>query len=158
MRYTTFTTPPGDRYLEDYAVGATYQLGGFTFSESEIIEFARRFDPQPFHIDPAAARDSAFGGLIASGWHTGSAMMRAVVDGFISTVAGLGSPGMDEVRWLKPVRPGDRLTVRVTVEAARRSVSKPDRGVLHSLMEVVGEDGTPVMTARAIGLVRCRER
>ncbi len=156
MRIREFKTLPNDRYFEDYELGATYLLGTFTLSESDIIDFARRFDPQPFHVDHDAAAASHFGGIIASGWHTGSAMMRMVVDGFISSVAGMGSPGVDEIRWLKPVRPNEALNVRVTVETARRSASKPDRGLMHTLMEVVDAHGEPRMTVRSVGLVRCR--
>lgn len=156
MRISTFKTSPTDRYFEDYEVGATYEIGEFSLSEAEIIDFAQRFDPQPFHLDHAAARASPYGGIIASGWHTGSAMMRVVVEGFISSVAGLGSPGVDEIRWLKPVRPDERLKVRVTVEQTRRSTSKPDRGLCHTLMEVVDHAGQVRMTVRSVGIVRCR--
>jgi acyl dehydratase len=156
MPLATFRVPPDNRYFEDYEVGATYVLGEFALSETEIIEFAQRFDPQPFHIDPVAARASHFGGIIASGWHTASAMMRVVVEGFISSVAGMGSPGVDEVRWLKPVRPDEPLEVRVTVHQARRSATKPDRGIIHTLMEVVDREGQVRMTVRSVGLVRCR--
>ena len=111
----TFRTPAENRYFEDYLPGAVHDLGSITIGEAEIIEFARRFDPQPFHIDPEAAKQSAFGGLIANGWHTASLAMRLLVDHYVSRVASLGSPGADEVRWRKPVRPGDTLSVRVTV-------------------------------------------
>ena len=156
MTIFQFKTPPTDRYFEDYEVDATYVLGEFSLTEAEIIDFAQRFDPQAFHLDREAAAASHFHGIIASGWHTASAMMRVVVEGFISSVAGMGSPGVDEIRWLKPVRPNERLGVRVTVERARRSVSKPDRGLIHTLMEVVDSDGVPRMTVRSVGLVRCR--
>lgn len=156
MPIATFKTPATDRYFEDYEVGATYELGCFRLTDAEIIEFARRFDPQPFHLDQAAAEKSHFGGLVASGWHTGAAMMRVVVDRFISKVAGMGSPGVDELRWLKPVRPNEELAVRVTVEQARRSRTKPDRGLIHTLMEVIGPDGAPRMTVRSVGMVGCR--
>lgn len=153
---TTFTTPAEDRYFEDYAVGGVYELGEFTLTEAEIIAFASRYDPQPFHLDRAAAERTHFGGIVASGWHTASAMMRLVVDRFLSQVAGMGSPGVDEIRWLVPVRPDERLQVRVTVEQARRSVSKPDRGLLHTRMEVIGSDGVVRMRVRSVGLVGCR--
>ena len=156
MQIATFKTPTTDRYFEDYELGATYELGEFTLSESDIMDFANRFDPQPFHIDREAAAKSHFGGIIASGWHTSSAMMRVVVDHFISAVAGMGSPGVNEIRWLKPVRPDEPLGVRVTIEQARRSASKPDRGLLHTLMEVIGREGDPRMTVRSVGLVGCR--
>lgn len=156
MHIATFKTPPHDRYFEDYEVGATYLCGEFSLTEDDIVSFARRFDPQPFHLDRAAAARSHYGGIIASGWHTASAMMRVIVDNFISSNAGMGSPGVDEIRWLKPVRPDEVLTVRVTIETARRSASKPDRGIAHNLMEVVDRDGEVRMAVRSIGLVGCR--
>lgn len=156
MQFKQFPTPQHDRYFEDYEPGATYDLGTFSLSEQEIVEFARRFDPQPFHIDPEAAKHSAFGGLIASGWHTGSCMMRKLVDVYLSSVAGMGSPGLDNIRWTHPVRPGDVLAVRVTVQQARRSESKPDRGLVHALMEVVNQDGTLCMAVNGISIIRCR--
>ncbi len=157
MPIATFKTPTTDRYFEDYELGATYTLGEFSLSEEDIKAFARQFDPQPFHLDRDAAAKSHFGGIVASGWHTGSAMMRVVVEHFISAVAGMGSPGVDELRWLRPVRPDERLRVQVTVEQARRSVSKPDRGIMHTLMEVIGPEGAPRMTVRSVGLVGCRD-
>ncbi|MEI8183847.1 MAG: MaoC family dehydratase, partial [Desulfomonile sp.] len=111
----TFTTPAEDRYFEDYVPGSVHEFGSIAVEEAEMINFARRFDPQPFHIDPEAAKQSIFGGLIASGWHTASLAMRLLVDHYISHVASLGSPGVDELRWLKPVRPGDTLSVRITL-------------------------------------------
>ncbi len=158
MSITTFKTPADDRYFEDYEPNATYELGYFSLSEAEIIDFARRFDPQPFHLDHDAAARSHFGGLVASGWHTCSAMMRVVVDHFISSVASMGSPGVDEIRWLNPVRPGEQLKVQVTIEKSRRSASKPDRGLIHTRMEVFGPEGLPRMTVRSVGLVGCRTR
>lgn len=156
MPIARFKTPTTDRYFEDYEVDSTHVLGQFSLSEAEIMDFARRFDPQPFHTNPAAAAQSQFGGIIASGWHTASAMMRVVVDHFLSAVAGMGSPGVNEIRWLKPVRPGELLTVQVTIEQARRSASKPDRGLIHTLMEVIGPDGDRRMTVRSVGFVGCR--
>lgn len=156
MTIATFKTAASDRYFEDYEPGATYELGEFCLSEADIIEFARRFDPQPFHLDHEAAAKSHFGGLVASGWHTASAMMRVVVERFISSVAGMGSPGVNEIRWLKPVRPGERLRVQVTIEQARRSESKPDRGLIHTLMEVIGPDDEPRMRVRSVGMVGVR--
>lgn len=156
MPYATFKTPTSDRYFEDYEVGATYELGDYSLSEAEIVDFATRFDPQRFHVDPQAATASPYGGIIASGWHTASAMMRLLVDHFVSSTAGLGSPGLDEIRWLKPVRPGALLTVRVTVLDKRRSQSKPDRGLFFHKVEVLDATGDPVMTVRGAGMVRLR--
>ena len=156
MREVQFTTPANDRWFEDYEIGATYALGSFSLSEQEIIDFARRFDPQPFHIDRDAARASPYGGIIASGWHTGSSVMRLLVDHFISSNAGLGSPGLDEIRWIKPLRPDMRLHVRITILEARRSQSKPDRGFIKHRIEGVDDAGEPVMTIVGLGMVRCR--
>ena len=145
-----------DRWLEDFQPGETAEIGEYEMTEAEIIAFASRYDPQPFHIDPERARHSAFGGLIASGWHTAAAMMRLLVDHFVPPRASLGSPGIDELRWLVPVRPGDRLRVRVTVLEQNRSRSKPDRGVVRTLNEVLNQDGAVVMTARAMALFRAK--
>ncbi len=154
----TFTTPIADRYFEDYEAGAVYQLGSVEVDETEVIEFAKRYDPQPFHIDPTAAKKSMFGGIIASGWHTGSMMMRIIVDHFLSSVASLGSPGIDELRWLKPVRPGDTLSVRATILDTRRSRSKPDRGIVKSHIEVLNQYDEVVMSVRAANFMYCRDK
>ena len=157
MNLSTFTTPIEDRYLEDYVVGSVYEFGSITVKEAEIIDFARRFDPQVFHSDPEAAKKTIFGGLVASGWHTSSMMMRLFADHYLSRTAGLGSPGIDELRWTKPVRPGDELSIRVTVMEANRSRSKPDRGVLRSFVEVLNQDRDVVLTANAVTFMLCRE-
>lgn len=154
----TFETTLENRYFEDYLPGAVHEFGSITLREVEIIEFARRFDPQPFHTDPEAAKKSAFGGLIASGWHTASLAMRLLVDHYISRVASLGSPGVDEVRWRNPVRPGDTLSVRVTVLESKLSRSKPGQGSIRSYVEVLNQHREVVMTWKGIGLVLCRER
>jgi acyl dehydratase len=121
-----------------------------------MLDFARQFDPQTMHVDPAAARASIYGGLIASGWHTASIMMRLMVDHFISPVSSLGSTGMDEIRWLRPVRPGDRLRARVTILETRRSVRRPNTGVLHQSVEVLNQNGEVVMTSKGVGMYRTR--
>lgn len=144
------------RHFEDYAPGSVAQYGPIVVDEAEIIEFGRRYDPQEFHTDAVKAAAGPFGGVIASGWHTGSMMMRVLVDRYLSRTAGLGSPGMDELRWMAPVRPGDRLWVKVTVIEARRSESKPDRGMVRLLIEVVNEQGVVVMSVKAMTLARCR--
>jgi acyl dehydratase len=153
----TFTTPVEDRYFEDYVPGPVHEFGNIAVEEDEMIDFARRFDPQPFHRDPVAAKRSVFGGLIASGWHTASLMMRLFVDHYLSHVASLSSPGVDELRWLKPVRPEDTLSLRVTVSGTKRSASKPDRGIVHSYIEVLNQDDEIVMTMKAMNLLGCRE-
>ncbi|HZP32016.1 MAG TPA: MaoC family dehydratase [Candidatus Acidoferrales bacterium] len=153
---TKFAVPVNQRYFEDYVSGASFEYGHITVSAEEIVEFARRYDPQPIHIDPEAAARGPFGGLIASGWHTAGVMMRLLGDNFISHVAGMASPGVDELRWLLPVRPGDTLSIRVTVLEARRSRSKPDRGVVHSLVEVMNQKREIVMTLKPVSIFRCR--
>jgi acyl dehydratase len=157
MSKIMFTVPIENRYFEDYVAGSVHEFGTVVVEEAEVIAFARRFDPQPFHIDPEAAKDSMFGSLIASGWHTGSLMMRLVVDHYLSSVASLGSPGVDELRWLKPVRPGDELSVRVTIVETKRSRSKPDRGIIHSFMEVLNQAGETVMSMKGVNFMLCRE-
>jgi len=152
-----FTAPIGDRYFEDYTPGAVYEYGSITVSEAEILDFARAFDPQPIHADPAAAARGPFGGLIASGWHTTSVMMRLFADHYLSRVASLASPGIDEIRWPAPVRPGDRLRLRVTVAETRRSRSKPDRGLVRSYAELINQDGVTVLTLSAMNLLGARE-
>ena len=149
--------PPAPlRRFEDYRVGAVYDLGSFRFTEAEIIDFASRYDPQTMHTDPAWAAQGPFGGLIASGWHTVAAMMRLIVANFLPA-NGLASPGIDELRWLLPVRPGDVLTVRGTITDARRSRSRPDRGLVTSHVEVVNQSGDPVLTMKPMNFIRCRE-
>ena len=147
-----------DRYFEDYRVGEQVEFGSYRMTEEQIAAFARDFDPQPFHVNKDAARQSVYGGLVASGWHTASAMMRMMVDHFISPKTSMGSPGMDEIRWLKPVRPGDTLRVRVTVLSAKRSTNKPDRGVIDQRVEVINQHGDVVMASKGIGMYRCRTR
>ena len=145
-----------NRYYEDYPVGAVFTGGSVRVSEAEILDFARRYDPQAMHVDVEAANRGEFGGLIASGWHTGSLMMRMLTEVFISPVANLASPGVDELRWILPVRPGDVLSLRVTVLEARRSRSRPDQGVLKSLVEVLNQNGEVVMSLKPVSLIRCR--
>lgn len=156
MTNSTFNPPADDRYFEDYLPGAVYEFGSIVMEEKEMIDFATCYDPQAFHINPEAARKSVFGGLIASGWQTGAVSMRLLVDHYLSHVASLGSLGVDELRWLKPVRPGDELSIRVTVLEARRSQSKPDRGIVRSLIEVMNQNREVVMTRVAVNIVGCR--
>jgi acyl dehydratase len=147
---------PPDRYFEDYLPGTVQEFGSAAVEQSEIIEFAKRFDPQDFHIDPEAAARGPFGGLIASGWHTCALMMRMLVDNYLSKASSLGSPGIDELRWLRPVRPADTLRLRATVLGTKRSQSKPDRGVVWTLTEVLNQNGEVVMSVKAMTLIRCR--
>ena len=121
-------------------------------SRDEIVAFAKDFDPQPFHIDEAAAARSVFHGLLASGWHTTAIFMRMMWDAFLHDAASLGSPGVDEIRWLKPVRPGDTLRARFTVVDVTPSRSKPDRGIVRTFAEILNQDGEVVMTHRGMGM------
>lgn len=155
---TNFTVPVDQRYFEDYVEGATFEYGQIKVSAEEIVEFAKRYDPQPIHVDVERATRSHFGGLIASGWHTAAVMMRLLADNFISHVAGMASPGVDEIRWLLPVRPGDTLSIRVTVLEARRSRSKPDRGIVRTLVQVLNQNQEIVMTLKPLSIMRCRLR
>lgn len=143
-------------YWEDFAAGQSYELGSRTLERDAILAFAREYDPQPFHTDEAAARQSIYGGLIASGWQTGSLYMRMLYDGLIHRTAGMGSPGLDELRWLAPVRPGDTLTVRLFIEDTRPSQSKPDRGLIMTRGEVWNQDGVQVLRLRAAMMIRRR--
>lgn len=156
MTTTNFAAPVNQRYFEDYVSGSTFEYGRISLSADEIIEFARRFDPQPIHTDPEVAERGPFKGLIASGWHTAGAMMRLLADHFISHVASMASPGVDEIRWMIPVRPGDSLSIRVTVLETKRSRSKPDRGTVRSLVEVMNQNGEVVMSLKPLSIVRCR--
>ena len=157
MNDSTPTAPIEGRCLEDYVVGSVSEFGSIAVEEAEIIEFARRFDPQVFHTDPEAAKKTIYGGLIASGWHTASMMMRLIVEHYLPGARSLGSPGIDELRWILPVRPGDKLSVRVTVKEANRSRSKPDRGVVRSFVEVLNQNREVVLTMKAINLLLCRD-
>ncbi len=134
---TSFTTSPDNRYFEDYVAGSVHEFGSIVVDETEVREFGQRFVPLSYHTDAEAAKKSIYGGLIASGWHTAVLMMRLYTDHYLSKVANLGSPGCDELRWSKPVSPGDELSIRVTVMETRRSDSKPDRGILQSFTEVL---------------------
>jgi acyl dehydratase len=139
------------RYWEDFQPGQVTEIGPVEVTEEEILEFARRYDPQPFHVDPDAAKQSPFGGLIASGWHTTALFMGMFVRRILLDSASLGSPGIDGIRWLAPVRPGDTLTGRVTVDDVQPSSSSPGRGTVFTTSEVLNQDGTVVMTLKARG-------
>ena len=144
------------RYFDDYVPGTTHDCGSVSVSQAEIVSFASQCDPQPFHVDPEVAARGPFGGLIASGWHTAALVMRQLVDHYLSAEASLGSPGLDEMRWPDPVRPGDTLRVRATVLEARRSQSRPDRGIMKTVIEAVNQDGRTVMRATATNFLRVR--
>ena len=158
MNNSPFTIPVENRYFEDYTTGSIHEFGSIAVEHDEVIAFARRFDPQVFHTDPELAKRTIFGGLIASGWHTAGLMMRLFADNYLSKVASLGSPGIDDLRWKVPVRPGDELSIRVTVLETKRSRSKPDRGMVRSFIEVVNQNREVVMSMKAINLFLCRQR
>lgn len=139
-------------WWEDFRVGDSAEMGRHTFTEEEILRFGREFDPQPFHADPAAARDTAFGGLIASGWHTCAIGMRLMVQSYLSRTVSLGSPGIDNVRWLKPVRPGDTLVYRRTVVESRASASRKGVGLVKHRWDAVNQAGELVLTMEGWGL------
>lgn len=144
-------------YWEDFKPGEKVDLGSRQVTAEEIIEFATKYDPQPFHVNPAAAKASIYGGLIASGWHTCAMVMRMMCDSYMLQAASLGSPGIDNVKWLKPVRPGDRITAYRTTVETRVSKSRPESGLVKSLWEVVNQNGELVMTMEGYGMFRRRD-
>jgi acyl dehydratase len=148
-----FKNPINDRYFEDYVEGDVHCFGGIAVESDEVIAFAQRFDPQTFHVDPEGAKLTPFGGIIASGWHTAALVMRLYVDHYLTHVASFASPGLDELRWLKPVRPGDTLSVCVTVLKATPSKSKPDRGAVTSFLEVLNQAEEVVMTFKCVNII-----
>jgi acyl dehydratase len=133
-------------YFEDFSEGQKLPFGPHTVTRAEIVAFAAEFDPQPFHLDERAAAETMLGGLAASGWHTCALFMRMLYDGWVNNSASMGSPGVDTLKWLRPVRPGDTLSGRSIVLEMRASKSKPDRGFIKFRHEVVNERGEPVMT------------
>ena len=137
------------KYFEDFSAGAVFDLGSRSLSQDQIIAFAREYDPQSFHVDPEAAKASAFGTLIASGWQTVAVFMSLLVNGLLKDSASMGSPGVEGIQWLKPVKPGDRLSARFRIVEAAPSKSRPDRGIVKSQGEVTNQDGELVMTIRA---------
>jgi acyl dehydratase len=144
-------------HLDDLAPGQVYPLGRRTLSRDEIVAFARDWDPQPFHLDEAGGEASIYGGLIASGWHTVCVFMRLFADGLLNRAAALGSPGVDEVRWLRPVRPGDILEARVEILEVRPSRSRPDRGTVRARCVLTNQDGGEVLTMHPVLLLRRRQ-
>ena len=152
----TFDLPPDDRYFEDYLPGSVHEFGSISVEERDVIEFGKRYVPLSYHVDKEAARRSIYGGLIASGWQTAALMMRIYTENYLSHVANLGSPGGDELRWNKPVFPGDQLSVRATVMEARRSESRPDRGIVRTWIEVLNQKREVVMSMKMVNFVKCR--
>ncbi|MDP6428316.1 MAG: MaoC family dehydratase [Rhodospirillales bacterium] len=150
-----FSSPDHDRYFEDYISGAVHLLGEFKIVEDEMLAYAREFDPQEIHIDREKAAEGPFQGLIASGWYTGALMMRIFARNFLSNVSSRASPGIDGLRWLAPVRADDVLRVRVSILETRRSASKPDRGIVKSLIEVINQDDQLVMDIQGVNIIAC---
>jgi len=140
-------------YWEDFEVGSSIDIGSHTFSAQEIVEFARQYDPQPFHTDAEAAKDSVFGGLIASGWHTCAIAMRLMCESYINRTRSMGSPGVESIRWLAPVRAGDTLRYRGTVLEARASRSRPDRGLVRNRWEALNQDDVLVLSMESWGML-----
>jgi acyl dehydratase len=140
-------------WWEDFIAGETVEMGSHTFTSEEIIAFARQYDPQPFHIDPDAARASFFGGLVASGWHTCAIAMRLMCESYVNRTASMGSPGVDNIRWLNPVRPGDTITYRRTVLELRASKSRPNAGLMKSRWDAVNQRGEVVLTMEGWGML-----
>jgi len=157
MSGSTFTTSPDDRYFEDYVTGSVHEFGSVAVEEQEILDFGKRFVPLSYHTDPELAKKSIYGRLIASGWHTAALMMRLYTDHYLSRIANLGSPGGDELKWDRPVFPGDALSIRVTVLESRRSESKRDRGIVRSFVEVMNQNREIVMSVKMVNFVRSRE-
>jgi acyl dehydratase len=146
----------GLSYFDDYALGSTYECGSVSIDQASMVAFAKEFDPQPFHVDPVAAAAGPYGGLIASGWHTAALVMRLLVENYLAAESSLGSAGLDELRWPHPVRPDDTLRVRATVVESRRSLSKPDRGIVKTVVEATNSGGATVMRATAINFMLVR--
>ncbi|WP_254532513.1 MaoC family dehydratase [Natrinema gelatinilyticum] len=144
------------RYYEDIEVGETQEFGEYHVTKEEIIEFAERYDPQPFHVDEDAAAESAFGELVASGWHTASICMRMLVDGPIQDRASMGARGVDELRWKRPVKPGDTLSIRTEVLDKRVSESDPRRGYVDSRLEGITQNGDVVISWIGLGMIARR--
>ncbi len=145
------------RYWEDFRDGEVFELGSRTVTREAIVDFAAQWDPQPFHLDEHAGAQSSFGGLVASGWHTASLCMRLYVDALLHDAASQGSPGLEELRWTAPVRPGDTLTVRLTVLEARPSSTNPGRGTLLLRWEATNQDGVLVLHMTGRGMFGRRE-
>ncbi len=145
-----------ERYLEDYSAGEVVRAHGVTLSEADIIEFAFRYDPQPFHIDKPAAARSAYGGLIASGWQVAALAFRMLVQAGLLGKGSLGSPGIDALRWHLPVRPGDTLYAMVEIAEVRPSATKPDRGVVTMHYRIDNQQGEMVMSWQGVQLIAKR--
>jgi acyl dehydratase len=152
-----FAHPPDSRYFEDYVAGTVHEFGSIRVDEEEVLEFGRRYVPLAYHTDKQAAKASIYGGVIASGWHTAALMMRVYTANYLSQIANLGSPGGDELRWNKPVFPGDSLSIRATVLETRLSGSRPDRGIVRTFIEVLNQKREVVMSMKMVNFVKRRQ-
>jgi acyl dehydratase len=146
------------RYLEDFAVGQTFRSGPLRIDKERIKTFAAEFDPQPFHLEESAARDTMLRGLAASGWHTAAVTMRLLVESDLKPAGGIVGAGFDEVRWPRPVRPGDELRLESEVLTVRPSRSRPDRGLIKVRTTTLNQNGEPVQVAVGDLMVRRRPR
>jgi acyl dehydratase len=151
-----FAVPLNDRYFEDYQAGAVHEYGYLTVTEQSILDFAAQFDPQPIHLDPIFAVTGPFHGLIASGWHSAGLAMRLFADHYLSNVASLASPGVDEVRWRVPLRPDDSVRLRATTLEARPSRSKTDRGLVVTQLELLNQHDQSPISFTAMNILRRR--
>jgi acyl dehydratase len=148
-----FAAPIDDRFFEDYEPGESHEYGYAEMTEADILEFANRYDPQPIHTDPEWARTGPFGGLIASGWHTSAVCMRMFIDHYLTHNASLASPGIDEIRFAIPTRPGDVLRLRLTVMQSRTSRTKPDRGLVYTAFEALNQNDQVAMSLTALNMI-----
>lgn len=144
------------RYFEDCEIGETFEFGDYAVTKGEIIEFAEQYDPQPFHVDVRAARESMFGGIIASGWHTAAICQHLLVEGLVSNMASAGGRGIDELRWLQPVRPGDTLTIRVEFTEVRAPEDAQKPGEVHAKVTGINQNGEPVISWLLLGMIERR--
>lgn len=154
----TSPAPAPTRFFEDFQVGESFDLGAMPlFTEESIVAFAQEYDPQPFHLDPIAARSLIFGGLVASGWQTVAGYMRLMVDRVLSQTPSMGSPGVEEVRWPEPVRPGDLISARLTVVAVRPSLSRPEMGIVRWKGEARNPAGAIVLSMSWVNFIGRRK-
>lgn len=143
-------------YWEDLSVGETRELGSHSPTAEEIVAFASQWDPQPFHLDAEAAKDSVFGALCASGWHTCAMAMRLMVTNFLHETSSLGSPGLENLKWLKPVFPGDTLTLKQSITEKRVMGKRPDVGLVRTTWEMLNQHQEPVLRMEGYGMFRLR--
>jgi acyl dehydratase len=144
------------QFFEDFTIGQVIELGKYTLTREEIIEFAEKYDPQPFHLSDEAAQNSIFKSLAASGWHTASIYMRLFVDGLLKNSASQGSPGVEELRWVLPVRPNDTLTGKYRILDMRTSEKRPELGILYGMAEMYNQNNELVMTFKGVGFYKRR--